>query len=347
MLLVVFFLIGELMKVPFFSNKSYTQVYLTKLNASYKHELVFFENKLTSETVRLAEGFGAICAFVNDDLDSDVIAKLSEFGVKVVALRCAGYNNVDLCAAKRHKIRVVRVPAYSPYAVAEHAVAIMLGLNRHLCRARERVREANFELKGLLGFDMHKSKVGVIGTGKIGELVLKILSGFGCELYAYDINENPKCIEIGASYLPLNELLSKCDIISLHCPLVKQTYHIIDSEAIAKMKDNVMLVNTSRGALIDTKAAIDGLKSGKIGYLGLDVYEEEEDLFFDDLSDEIITDDVFARLLMFPNVLVTGHQAFFTKNALEQIAEITLHNIQLVEKGQQCENEICPKCVRA
>ncbi|OXU15423.1 2-hydroxyacid dehydrogenase [Sedimentisphaera salicampi] len=333
------------MKIALFSNKTYTQNFMQKLNESYGHKIEFFEQRLNPETAHLAEGFGAVCAFVNDDLGEETIEKLSEGGVKTVALRCAGYNNVDLCTAKKHDIKVVRVPAYSPNAVAEHTIAMILALNRNLCRARSRVREGNFELQGLLGFDLSQSKVGIIGTGKIGEIVLKILKGFECELYAYDPYINEECEKMGVKYLPLDELLKTCNIISLHCPLVKQTHHIIDADAINQMCDNVMLINTSRGALIDTKAAIEGLKSGKIGYLGLDVYEEEEELFFEDLSNEIITDDTFARLLMFPNVLVTGHQAFFTKNALEQIADTTLSNVAMVERGEECPNQICPKCV--
>ncbi|MGE4285022.1 MAG: 2-hydroxyacid dehydrogenase [Phycisphaerae bacterium] len=332
------------MKAAVFSNKPYTEDHFTAANEKYGHELVFFKERLTPETAHLAAGADAVCVFVNDDLSAGTITKLDEMGVRLIALRCAGYNNVDLCEARRRKIRVARVPAYSPYAVAEHTIAIMLSLNRHLSRARERVREGNFELNGLLGFDMHGRKVGVVGTGKIGELVLGILKGFGCELYAFDLHENPKCVEMGVKYVPLDELLSSCKIISLHCPLTKSTHYIIDEEAIAKMRDNVMLVNTSRGALIDTKAAIEGLKSGKIGYLGLDVYEEEEALFFEDLSDKVLTDDTFARLLMFSNVLVTGHQAFFTKDALEQIAGTTLANITAVGRGEKCANEICPDC---
>ena len=280
---------------------------------------------------------------MNDIADAPVLTRLSELGVKLIALRCAGFNNVDLEAAEKLGMCVARVPAYSPYAVAEHTIGLILALNRRIHLAHSRVREANFSLEGLMGFDLHGTPAGVIGTGKIGEIVLQILNGFGCELYAYDPNPNPVCEQLGVKYVSLEEMYRTCFIISLHCPLVPQTHHLIDAASIAQMQDCVMLINTSRGALIDTRAVIDGLKSGRIGYLGLDVYEEEGDLFFEDLSNKIIQDDVFARLLMFPNVIVTGHQAFFTHNAVEAIAETTLANVSAFEKDA-CQNVVtCSK----
>ena len=259
-------------------------------------------------------------------------------------MRCgAGFNNVDLHAAERLGLSVVRVPAYSPYSVAEHTVGLMLALNRQIHRAHGRIREANFSLEGLLGFDLHGTTAGIIGTGKIGAIVAQILHGFGCRLYAYDIRPNPECEALGVHYVSVDDIYKNCRIITLHCPLTPETHYLIDAAAIEKMQDGVMLINTSRGALVDTKAAIDGLKSGRIGYLGLDVYEEEADLFYEDLSNQIIQDDIFARLLMFPNVIVTGHQAFFTQNALSAIADTTLANVTAYEKGA-CQNTVlCQK----
>jgi len=258
-------------------------------------------------------------------------------GTKLIALRCAGFNNIDLAVAKELGITVVRVPAYSPYAVAEHTVGLILTLNRKFHRAYARVREGNFSLDGLLGFDLHDRTVGIIGTGRIGAITAQILHGFGCQILAYDKYPNPDCKAI-ALYVDLPELFNKSDIISLHCPLTPETHHLINAEAIAQMKQNVMLINTSRGALIDTEAVITGLKSGKVGYLGLDVYEQEADLFFEDLSNTVIQDDVFERLLTFPNVVITGHQAFFTEDALRNIAETTLTNISDFERGNTCLN---------
>ena len=261
-------------------------------------------------------------------------------GTRLIALRCAGFNNVDLKAAAELGMTVVRVPAYSPYAVAEHTVALILTLNRKLHRAYNRVREGNFSLDGLLGFDLHGRTVGIVGTGKIGRIVGQILQGFGCKILAYDLYPNPEFEASGAQYVEPLELAAKSDIITLHCPLTPETHHIVNAETINYIKPGVMLVNTSRGALIDTKAIIDGLKSKKIGYLALDVYEQEEDLFFEDLSNEVIQDDVFQRLLTFPNVIITGHQAFFTENALKNIAETTLSNITDFEKGKSCPNQV-------
>jgi len=322
--------------VAIFSTKKYDREFLQTANAS-RHQLTFFQPLLNEETVGLATGFDAICVFVNDQVNAAVIAKLHSLGVRLIALRCAGYNNVDLAAATKHGITVVRVPAYSPYAVAEHAIALMLALNRKVHRAYNRVREGNFALDGLVGFDMHGKTVGVIGTGQIGTVVAQILTGFGCPTLAFDPFPNPTCRSLGVRYVELNELLAQSDVISLHCPLTPENKHIINDAAIARMKNGVMLINTSRGALLDTVAIIDALKSGKIGYLGLDVYEEEEEIFFEDRSGLILSDDVFARLLTFPNVIITGHQAFFTREALLNIAGTTIENITKFENNQPLE----------
>ena len=322
------------MKIAVFNNKPYVKRFFTQANSDGGHELCFYEERLCDETAHLAEGSQAVCIFVNDIADGPVLTRLSELGVQLIALRCAGFNNVDFEAAGKLGMCVVRVPAYSPYAVAEHTVGLILALNRRIHLAHSRIREGNFSLEGLMGFDLHGTPAGVIGTGKIGEIVLKILNGFGCELYAFDPNPNPVCEQMGVKYVSREEIYRRCYIISLHCPLIPQTYHLIDAAAIEQMQDCVMLINTSRGALVDTKAVIDGLKSERIGYLGLDVYEEESHLFFEDLSNQIIQDDVFARLLMFPNVIVTGHQAFFTHNAVHEIAETTLANISAYENNQ-------------
>src|SRR5581483_10425115 len=307
------------MKVAVFSTKSYDREFLSAGNSD-GHELHFFEPHLNNETVPLAIGFDAVCAFVNDALDGEILTRLAAGGTRLIALRCAGFNNVDLCAAERQNITVTRVPAYSPHAVAEHAVGMMLTLNRKFHRAFNRIREGNFSLDGLLGFDFFGKTAGLIGTGKIGAVVARILKGFGCEVLAFDPFENAECRELGVRYVSLEELLAASDIITLHCPLTAENRHIVNPASIAKMRDGVMLINTSRGGLIDTLAVIDGLKSGRIGYLGLDVYEEETEMFFEDLSNFIIRDDVFTRLLTFPNVIITGHQAFFTRNALEKIS---------------------------
>jgi D-lactate dehydrogenase len=328
------------MKIAVFSTKTYDREFLETANGQYGHDLVYFQPHLTYETCSLASGFEGVCVFVNDILNPEVLKYLSENGTRLVALRCAGFNNVDLFAAAESGITVVRVPSYSPEAVAEHTVALALSLNRKVHRAYARVREGNFSLEGLLGFNLHDKTIGIIGTGKIGFALAKILKGFGCTVLAFDPYPNPECQAIGVVYTDKSGLFKESDIISLHCPLTPDTHHLIDSKALAKMKNGVMLINTSRGAVIDTKAVIDALKSGKVGYLGLDVYEEEGDLFFEDLSNEVIQDDVFARLLTFPNVLITGHQAFFTREALRAIAETTLSNIFDFEKGKRCVNEI-------
>ncbi len=330
----------RLMKIALFSTKPYSRPFFDRAGESTPHELTYFEARLTHETVNLAQGYDCVCAFVNDELNGTVLGSLSEHGVRMIAMRCAGYNNVDLEAAKRLAIKVVRVPAYSPYAVAEHTVALILSLNRNIHRAYSRVRDGNFSLDGLLGFDMHGRTVGVIGTGQIGTVFAKIMSGFGCHLLGSDERPNDQCSAMGMEYVDRATLLAKSDIISLHCPLTPETHHLINAESIATMKRGVMIVNTSRGAVIDTSSVIAGLKSGQIGHLGLDVYEEEADVFFEDLSNQVIPDDVLSRLLTFPNVLVTGHQAFFTTEALACIAETTLQNVTDIENGRKCKNSI-------
>jgi D-lactate dehydrogenase len=292
---------------------------------------------LSEQTAGLAAGFQAVCVFVNDNVDARVVDKVASLGVRLIALRCAGYNNVDLKAAAKRGLTVVRVRGYSPYAVAEHAVGLMLALNRKLHRAYNRVREGNFALDGLLGFDVHGKTAGIIGTGKIGTVVAQILVGFGCEMLAFDPVPNETCRSSGVQYVKLEDLLAQSHIVSLHCPLTLENKHMIDASALRKMRDGLMLINTSRGALIDTMAVIEALKSSRIGALGLDVYEEEEQLFFEDRSGLIIPDDVFARLLTFPNVIITGHQAFFTREALENIAATTIDNITRFENGKTVE----------
>ncbi len=281
-----------------------------------------------------------MCAFVNDQLDAAVLTDLAAGGTRMIALRSAGFNHVDLVKARELGLTVSRVPVYSPYAVAEHTVALILTLNRKIHRAYARVREGNFSLDGLLGFDLHGRTVGVVGTGKIGTIVARILSGFGCRLVAYDTAPNEECRAMGVDYVALPELWPRCDIITLHTPLTEQTRHMVDAAAIARMNPGVMIVNTGRGALVDTSALIAGLKAGHIGYLGLDVYQEEEGLFFQDLSSHVIRDDVFSRLLTFPNVVVTAHQAFFTREALRAISETTLENVTAFEEGRRSGNEL-------
>ena len=328
------------MKVSIFSTKSYDRQFFTAANTQHHHELTFLEARLDRQTACLAINASAVCVFVNDEVDINTLEFLAKSGVNLIALRCAGYNNIDIQAAKALGLKTVRVPAYSPYAVAEHAVGLILTLNRKLHRAYNRVREGNFSLEGLLGFDLHGRTIGIIGTGKIGRVVAKIMTGFGCKVLAYDLYPHPDCEKIGVEYIDLPQLFARSDIVTLHCPLTPETYHLVDEQAIAQMKPHVMLINTGRGALIDTKAIVIALKSGQIGSLGLDVYEQESELFFEDLSDQIIQDDTFSRLMTFPNVIVTGHQAFFTEDAMRSIAEVTLSNITQVERGQVCENEI-------
>lgn len=328
------------MKVAIFSTKSYDRQFFTVANVQYHHELTFLEPRLNRQTALLATDAIAVCIFVNDEVDRATLEVLASNEAQIIALRCAGYNNVDVQAAKTLGIKLVRVPAYSPYAVAEHTVGLILALNRKLHRAYNRVREGNFSLEGLLGFDLHGRTIGIIGTGRIGQVVAQIMTGFGCKVIAYDIHCNPQCEAIAVQYMDLPQLFSQSDIITLHCALTPQTYHLVNEEAIAQMKPHAMLINTSRGALIDTDAIITALKSAQIGALGLDVYEQESELFFEDLSDQILQDDTFARLMTFPNVMITGHQAFFTEEAMQAIAEVTLSNITQIEQGQTCDNEI-------
>ncbi len=328
------------MKVAVFNAKSYDREFLTAANTTYNHELSFFSFNLTHDTAILASGYPAVSIFINNNLDRDLLKLLAELEIKLIATRSAGFNHIDLGAAKEFNLTVVRVPAYSPYAVAEHAVGLILSLNRKIHRAYNRVRDDNFSLEGLLGFDLHGSVVGIIGTGTIGLCFARIMHGFGCKLLAYDVHQNRACLELGVEYLPLNEVLTNSDIVSLHCPLLPETFHIINAETLQHLKPGAILINTSRGGLIDTKAAIEGIKSGRIGYLGIDVYEQEENLFFEDLSNTIIQDDVFQLLQSFPNVLITAHQAFFTRNALSNIADTTLANIREFEQTSKCKNVV-------
>lgn len=328
------------MRIAVFSTKPYDVTFLEQANRAHQHELVFFEARLGPRTTALADGCDAVCVFVNDGVDAEVLASLARAGVRLIALRCAGFNNVDLDAAAEHGLTVVRVPAYSPHAVAEHTLALVLALNRHIHRAYARVREGNFALDGLMGFDLHDRTAGVIGTGRIGALVAHLLRGFGCRVLAHDVTPNPDCVRDGVEYASLERLLQESDVVTLHCPLMPDTYHLIDEAALARMKPGVMLINTSRGALLDAGAAIHALKSGQLGALGLDVYEEEADMFFEDLSNRVLKDDVFARLLTFPNVLITGHQAFFTAEALTAIAETTLDSVSAFARGDHLPNAI-------
>ena len=326
------------MKVSVFSTKPYDKQFLREHNAAFGHELVFIENRLQLETAVLAEGSPAVCAFVNDVLDSATLEQLAKGGTRFVAMRCAGFNNVDLAAAMALGIQVARVPAYSPHAVAEHAVALLLCLNRHVHKAYNRVREGNFSIDGLMGSDVHGKTVGVIGTGIIGSIFAKIMRGFGCEVLAYDVVENPDCIKFGVSYVTLDELFSRSHAISLHCPLMPQTRHLIGEKTLGQMRNGVFIINTSRGALIDTEAATIAIKSGHIGGLALDVYEEESELFFEDHSFHVIQDDVLMLLTTFPNVLITSHQAFFTREAMVNISNTTLANLADFEAGRDCLN---------
>jgi len=331
------------MKVAVFSAEPYDREFLDAANqaAQSVHELVYFGTRLELQTVPLAEGFQAVCAFVNDDLSADTLKALAQQNTQFVVLRCTGFNNVDLAAAAAAGIRVARVSAYSPYSVAEHVVGLIQMLNRKLYRAYNRVRDDNFSLNGLLGFDLYGRTVGIVGTGKIGFVLAQIMHGFGCRLLGYDLYPNSNFESIGeARYVDLPTLFAESDIISLHCPLVPETHHLINSATIAQMKPGVMLINTSRGKLIDTRAAIAGIKSGQIGYLGIDVYEQEDELFFRDLSDVVIQDDAFQLLQSFPNVVITAHQAFFTRNALTEIASTTICNLTEFEQGKPVPNEI-------
>ena len=327
------------MKVAIFSTKSFDREYFNQFNTSGLHELTFFEAPLNLDTTNLTQGFEAVCVFVNDKLDAPTIKQLRKNGVRLIALRCAGFNNVDLEAAKVNKIKVVRVPSYSPQAVAEHAVALILTLNRKTHKAYNRIRESNFSLERLTGFDLYGKTVGVIGTGQIGQIFARIMLGFGCRVLAFDLYPSEELQQSGVAYSTFEELLAESDIISLHCPLTPQTHHLLGEKELAQMKTGSMLINTSRGGLINTLAAIHSLKHGHLGYLGIDVYEQEEHLFFRDLSESIIQDDQIARLMTFPNVLITAHQGFFTREALEEITMTTLQNLTDFELGNDLVNE--------
>ncbi|MFT3981593.1 MAG: 2-hydroxyacid dehydrogenase [Ferruginibacter sp.] len=323
------------MKITFFSAKRYDRISFEKANTSHGFELEFFETHLGPHSVEMVHTADVVCVFVNDKLDRQVLEGLAARKVKIVALRCAGFNNLDAEAARELGIAVCRVPAYSPEAVAEHALAMIMTLNRKTHKAYNRVREQNFSLSGLLGFNLHGKTVGVIGTGNIGKAFCHIMLGFGCKVMAFDLLADRSLEAAGVSYHPLIELLQQSDIISLHCPLNEQTNQLFNTETLALTKKGVMIINTGRGKLIDTKAAIEALKTGHIGYLGIDVYEQEEKLFFKDLSADIIQDDTIQRLMSFPNVLVTAHQAFFTDEALEQIASTSLESITAISNGAQ------------
>lgn len=327
------------MKIAVFDTHHFEKEYFDRANVKFGHELTYFDVKLSEESARLAFGYDVVCPFVNGRLNSNVLEILKSAGVKLIALRSVGFNHVDLEAAQRLGLPVVRVPSYSPHAVAEHAVALMLALNRKICRAYSRVHEGNFSLEGLVGFDLFGKTVGVLGTGQIGSVLAKIMNGFGCKVLAYDTNPKPG-LE-GIEYVKdIRDIYKRSDIISLHLPLTPATRHIINAMAFEFMKPGVMIINTGRGALIDTRALIDALKSGRIGFAGLDVYEEEEKVFFQDLSDQVLQDDVLARLMTFRNVIITSHQAFLTREALMNIAQTTLENVTDLEQGRKLVNRV-------
>jgi D-lactate dehydrogenase len=327
-------------KIAFFNTKQYDQEFFDRANSNGSHQIRYFSSHLNLGSTSFITDEKVVCAFINDSLDAEVLHKLKKQGVELIALRSAGFNHVDVACAKELSLPVVRVPAYSPYAVAEHAVGLLLCLNRGIHRAHNRIREGDFSLRNLMGFDLHGKTVGVIGTGKIGQAFANIMLGFGCNVIAYDVVHNEQCIKSGVSYVSLDNLLIDADVISLHCPLTPETYHLIDQEALAKMRDGVTIINTSRGKLVDTKAIINTLKSGKVGLLGLDVYEEEEALFFEDFSAKGIQDDVLARLTTFPNVIITSHQGFFTQEAMLNIAQTTLSNISQFELDGSIQNAV-------
>jgi len=328
------------MRIACFSTKPYDVDYFERYRDEYGQEITYYEARLNAQTVGLTDGFEGVCVFVNDELTEETIQSIAQRGIRLIALRCAGFNNVDLKAAAAHGIRVVRVPVYSPHAVAEHALAIILTLNRKIHKAYNRVRENNFSLDRLLGFDLNGKTVGVIGTGSIGRTFCSVMQGIGCRVVAHDPYPNEALQEKGVEYLSTTELFRQSHIISLHCPLTPQTHHIINAEALGEMKKGAMLINTSRGALIDTQAVIGALRRRQLGSLGIDVYEQEEKIFFQDRSEEILEDEQIMQLIAFPNVLITAHQAFFTHEALDKITTITLQNIKDFEEGAELENEI-------
>jgi D-lactate dehydrogenase len=321
------------MKVAVFSTKPYDREYLDKANEISGHDLVYFESSLKPRTAKLAESFDVVCVFVNDILSREVIDILASLGIKAIVLRCAGFNNVDIETACKYEIKVLRVPSYSPNAVAEHAVALIMTLNRKTHKAYNRVREGNFSIERLLGFELSGKTTGVVGTGKIGAAFARIMKGFGSRVIAFDLQPNQELLAEGVVYYTLEEVFRQSDIISLHCPLTPETNRMINKDSLELMKKGVMLINTSRGKLVDTDAAIESLKMGQLGYLGIDVYEQEEKLFFKDLSEMVILDDKISRLMTFPNVLITAHQAYFTENALTQIASTTIRNINDLAGG--------------
>ncbi len=334
------------MKVAFFDAKEYDKPSFEKYSKPNGITIKYFETKLNADTAELAAGFDAVCAFVNDVLDAEVIDKLAELGIKAIALRCAGFNNVDI----RHaygRIHVLRVPAYSPYAVAEHAMALLLTSIRRIHKAYIRSRDFNFSLVGLTGFDLHGKTVGVIGTGKIGRVFIDICRGFGMKVLAYDKYPSDEVRDKGADYVSLDTLLKESDIISLHCPLTEENTHMINAEALATCKKGVVIINTSRGGLVDAEALLAAIKARQVGAACLDVYEEESDLFFRDNSGHILEDDTLARLISMPNVIVTSHQAFLTEDALENIAETTVQNLLDLSESGECKNEVCFKCGKA
>ncbi len=331
-------------KVAFFSTQSYDRRFFE--NSSDTHEFEFFETRLNVKTLNLAKGFDGVCVFVNDKINEDVLKGLSEIGVGLVALRCAGFNNVNLKAAEKYNIRVMRVPAYSPEAVAEHAVALIMTLARKTHKAYNRVRDSNFSLERMIGFNIFKKTIGVIGTGKIGQAFCNIALGFGARVIAYDKYPSEAMTAKGVEYMEFDDVLAQSDILSLHCPLMPETHHIINKQSLAKMKKGAMLINTSRGKLVDTASVIQALKDEHLGFLGIDVYEMEEKLFFRDLSDLVIRDDQIAQLMVFPNVLITAHQGFFTKESMDEITRTTLQNIDDFEAVKDTDNEVSCKLLK-
>jgi D-lactate dehydrogenase len=328
------------MKIAVFGTQLYEEEYFNKYNIGNQHELVFFKESLNSKTTDLAIGFKAVCVFVTDIIDKNCIEKLAQLGVKLIVLRSAGYNNVDIKSAKTNDIKVLRVPAYSPQAIAEHAVALILTLNRKTHKAYNQVRENNFSLQNLMGFNLYGKTIGIVGTGKIGRAFCNIMLGFGCKIIAFDLKENEDLMQKGIQYKTFDELLSESDIISIHCPLTAETNHLFGTKAFNKLKKGAMIINTSRGAIINAEEAIIALKNEQIGYLGMDVYEKESTMFFKDCSQTVIQDDVFERLLSFNNVLITPHQAFFTEEAVSEITKVTIQNFTNFVNNSVLENEV-------
>lgn len=328
------------MKVAIFNTHEYEKKFFIEESKNFNHELVFLSTRLTNETANLAKDFPCICVFLNDSLDANALETISKGATKLIAVRSAGYNQVDLYACEKLKLRVVNVPEFSPNAIAEHAVALILSLNRQIVRSHNRVRDGNFSIEGLMGFDLSEKTIGIVGTGKIGTVMAKIMLGFGCEVIAHDLVRNHMLEGIGVQYVSLDKLLKSSDIISLHLPLTTKTHHILDKDAFAKTKPGVMLINTARGGLVDTQELIQCLRSGKIGSVGLDVYEKEEGVFFVDHSAEIIDDEMLTQLMTFPNVIITSHHAFLTKEAVRNIARTTLENIAAFESAKDLLNEV-------